>query len=143
MVRHLILWAIWLTPIIGILIYSPNTTVISLENGHTINVKVAQTNKDRVKGLSGRRNLPENSGMLFVFDQPRILSFWMKEMNFPLDIIWIDQNRKVVGIERNISPETYPKIYSPETPSKYALEINGGYSDKIGLSIGEQLLFEL
>src|SRR4026208_1251957 len=70
-------------------------------NGHTLNIEIAQTQIEREKGLSGRDTLPENSGMLFVFDKPDYYAFWMKDMKFPLDFIWI-RDQKVVQITEGV-----------------------------------------
>ncbi len=103
------------------------------------NVDVVDTQYLLSKGLSGRSGLAPNEGMLFVFANSDEHSFWMKDMLFPIDIIWIDENWKVVDIEPNVSPNTYPKIFVPNAPAKYVLEISAGESVKNGITIGEQV----
>lgn len=93
-------------------------------------VAVADEPKEQEKGLSGKNNLPKNRGMLFVFGKPDYYSFWMKDMKFPIDIIWIDENLRIINIEKNITPDTFPKKFIPQLPAKYVLEVNGGWSDK-------------
>jgi hypothetical protein len=61
----------------------------------------------------------------------------MKNMNFPLDIIWISENMKIVDISADIAPETYPQSFSSKTPASYVLEINAGLTDKYSLKIGD------
>lgn len=90
--------------------------------------EVADTSAKRTKGLSGRANLPENQGMLFVFGAPDIYGFWMKGMRIPLDILWI-KGLKVVAIEKNISA-TSTQVYYPPEPVDRVLEINAGLADK-------------
>lgn len=103
----------------------------------TILVEIVKTEPARAKGLSGRKALPENSGMLFVFDQPDFYHFWMKEMNFPIDIIWLDENKNIVDITANLATSTYPKTVTSRLPAKYVLELNAGWANKNGLKIGD------
>ncbi|MDX1536041.1 MAG: DUF192 domain-containing protein, partial [Candidatus Spechtbacterales bacterium] len=76
-----------------------------------ITVELAEKPEDKAKGLSGRSSLAEEHGMLFVFNRPGTYSFWMKEMNFPIDIIWIGEDMRVVDITKNAKPESYPKRF--------------------------------
>lgn len=92
----------------------------------TFIAEVADTEAKRTLGLSGRKSLPTNQGMLFVFDEPSQPGFWMKDMNFPIDIIWFDKNRKIVGIEKNLQPNSYPQVFYPPQEVSSALEINAG-----------------
>ena len=77
--------------------------------------------------------------MLFVYDEPDIPSFWMKDMKFSIDIIWIDENNKVVGIEKNINPETYPQTFAPSRQILNVLEVNAGWSDAHSIEIGDKI----
>src|SRR5690606_29625859 len=70
-------------------------------NNHSFNIEIADTDQARQKGLSGRQKLPRGSGLLFIFPKPDYYSFWMKEMNFPIDIIWLDSDKKIVDIMVN------------------------------------------
>jgi hypothetical protein len=110
--------------------------------GQEISVELASTTAEQNKGLSGRSELLENSGMLFVFDQPGKHSFWMKDMNFPIDMIWVGEDMKVVYIKKNATPETYPEAFTPDTDAKYVLEISAGFSDKNGLKVGDIVVLE-
>jgi len=92
-----------------------------------INVDIADTDSERTRGLSGREILGPKEGMLFVFDTSRIPHFWMKDMNFALDIIWINEQLEIVGFVENASPESFPKTFSPSLPVKYVLETGGGF----------------
>lgn len=104
-----------------------------------IRAEVASTEAAREKGLSGRAELGQDQGMLFVFDEVGKYCFWMKNTNFPLDILWLDSDKKVVDIELNISPDTYPASFCPEKAAKYALEVNSGLSQQEGVGLGSQL----
>jgi len=100
---------------------------ISIKAGEqTILAEVSDTDALRTLGLSGRKSLEEGRGMLFIFDKSRMVGFWMKDMNFPIDIVWVNALKQVVGVEDNISPQTYPKIYSSKEPVLYVLELPAG-----------------
>ncbi|MEN9551996.1 MAG: hypothetical protein RI935_373 [Candidatus Parcubacteria bacterium] len=104
--------------------------------------EVVSTDKSRSLGLSGREKMKDNEGMLFVFDHPGKYGFWMKAMNFPLDIIWIDYTGTVVWIERNVTPDTYPKHFINGIDASFVLEINAGLSDDYGIYLGSKIKFE-
>ncbi len=108
-------------------------------------VEIADTPESRAKGLMGRKNLPDDRGMLFVFEEPGIYSFWMKNTLVPLDIIWLNEDKKVVYISKNNHPPKrgdFP-IIKPRVTAKYVLEISGGMSEKIGLNVGDVAAFDL
>ncbi len=104
-----------------------------------ITAEVADTKSSRELGLSGREKMEEGEGLLFVFDTPGRYGFWMKDMTFPLDIMWINQNGIIVEIERDVTPESYPKTYINASPASYVLEVNAGVSEKQGLFIGSKV----
>ncbi len=101
-----------------------------------VKVDLATTPEAHAQGLSGRKELKENEGMLFVFDKPGKYSFWMKDMNFPIDIIWVSEDFKVVYIKKDARPELYPETYAPKDNAKYVLEVVSGFSDKNNLKEG-------
>jgi len=107
--------------------------------------EVAKNRFTIAKGLMFRKGLGKNEAMLFVFNQEGMHSFWMKNTLIPLDIIWLDKDKKVVEITKNAQPCPSQKCqsYRNQQPAKYVLEINAGMAEKIGLSIGNTLLFEL
>ena len=114
-------------------------------NGHSIFVEVVDRPDLRAKGLSGRERLNENEGMLFVFEALGDYGFWMKEMKFPIDIIWIRED-KIVGFEENINPqigaeEKDLKIYYPPEPINRVLEVSAGTVDKFGFKIGDSISY--
>ena len=76
-----------------------------------------------------------------MFEKPEKEGFWMKDMKFSIDIIWIDENMSVIHIEKSLSPDTYPKVYYPESPAKYVLEVSAGQADSLGLKIGDKIEF--
>ncbi|MEK7461549.1 MAG: DUF192 domain-containing protein [Patescibacteria group bacterium] len=105
-------------------------------NGVVIQVEVASTPKTRTQGLSNRKTLLSGTGMLFVFEQPDQYGFWMKNMNFALDFIWINDQFEIIGIEKEVSPETFPQVFYPNQPIKYVLELPAGSSDMYNIDIG-------
>jgi uncharacterized membrane protein (UPF0127 family) len=103
-------------------------------------VEIADSPVERMKGLSGRANLPENQGMLFLFESPGNYGFWMMGMYIPIDIVWIRGNQ-IIGLEKNISSSSSLNYYPPEPVDK-VLEINAGLSDKLGIKAGDSILLE-
>jgi uncharacterized membrane protein (UPF0127 family) len=104
-----------------------------------IPVSIADTDATREQGLSGTASLPITDGKLFVFDQPSSYGFWMKDMSYGLDFVWIDSSMKIVGITPDVAANTYPQIFYPPQPVQYVLEVNAGFATKNNLTIGEQL----
>ena len=105
-----------------------------------IPVEIADTPLERSRGLSGRPYLDENRGMLFVFDQPGIHHFWMPEMHFSIDFVWIDAEKRIIGITENVPPladAAYPLWYAPPAPARYVLEVNAGFSRRHNIQIDD------
>jgi len=114
----------------------------------TIQVKIADEPKEHQTGLADFSSLPLGEGMLFVFDKSASYVFWMKNVEFAIDIIWIDENKKIVDIASNVPPEPDKgekelTRYKPKSDAKYVLEINAGISALHNLQIGDQVAFEL
>lgn len=103
-----------------------------------LSVEIADTLEKQIRGLSGHQPLKENEGMLFAYENPRVLSFWMRDMRFPIDIIWIDEGRDIVGIAPNLSPDTFPQTFSSAVPVQYVLEVSAGWAELHGVVIGDQ-----
>lgn len=119
-------------------INSPKTLKIG---GITLNIDVADTDTEREKGLSGREKLTENEGLLFIFEKEGNYDFWMKDMNFPIDIAWLDKDKKIIHIEKNILPETYPEIFNSSGKSLYVLETVAGFFENSKIKIGDSAEF--
>lgn len=116
-----------------------STAIIETPAKQDFLVKIADTQDKRTQGLSLVAKLPKDQGLLFVFNDSGYYGFWMKDMQFPLDLLWVDSNGYVVHSELNISPETYPNTFINSTPAKYVLEVNNGIADELGLKVGERL----
>ncbi|RJR16232.1 DUF192 domain-containing protein [Candidatus Microgenomates bacterium] len=117
---------------------SPTVTIGSV----TYSVEIADTDAARSQGLSDRENLAQNAGMLFHFPQKSQHGFWMNRMHFPIDIIWISDN-KIVDVSENapIPAETggVPQTFSPKEPVNYVLEVNAGEFARNHFSIGQEV----
>ena len=98
--------------------------------GQTLRVQVAETQAQLTQGLSGTDQLLEGHGMLFAFTTSRTWQFWMKDMRYPLDIIWLDEHKQVLYIAQNLAPNTYPKLFGPDKPARYVLEVPAGYAQR-------------
>jgi len=118
----------------------PSENNIIIINNHKIEVEIADTKVKREKGLSGRPSLDEDSGMLFVFDKPGKYPFWMKDMQFALDFVWI-MNDIVVEITKNISSSDYQpsNTIAPKQEVNKVLELNAGISDKLNIKVGDSV----
>ncbi len=103
-------------------------------------IEIAETEYETQTGLMYRESMEENQGMLFVFDDVARHSFYMKNTQIPLDIIYLDENRKIASFQKNTKPFDETGLPS-QVPIKYVLEINGGLSDKLGMQIGDSIAY--
>lgn len=106
-----------------------------------INVRLADTPEKKELGLGGTQSMPEDEGMLFIFNQSYPYPFWMKGMLFPIDIIWVDGNGKIIFIKKNATVESYPETFAPALPAKYVLEVNSGFTDRHNINEGDTISF--
>lgn len=103
---------------------------------HTV---VAQTQAERQRGLSGSAPLADDQAMLFVFPSDGKWGFWMKDMNYPIDIIWLDQHQVVRHIAENAQPGSYPDItFAPPVATRYVIETKAGIARAKRITIGTQ-----
>lgn len=108
---------------------------------HAVRVEVARTEPERRRGLMDRSSLPDDAGMLFLFDETAEQAFWMKDTLLPLDMIFLDDEGRVVGIVESAAPRTLTSR-SVGAPSRYVLEVNGGWSRARGVKAGDRVRFE-
>ncbi len=108
----------------------------------SITVRLADTPAEREQGLSGTLSLPEEEGMLFFFETEGTPAFWMKDMYYAIDIIWLSNDWKVVDITAQFSPETYPATVSPQSPAQYVLEVPSGFAERHHVAIGQSVSFQ-
>lgn len=110
-------------------------------------VEVADDPAERAQGLSGRAGLTDDGGMLFVYQDPVVPGFWMRQMRFALDFVWIGQNCEVVDVTPNVPPpgartsESELTLYHPAAPVLYNLEVNAGTAERHGIEVGDAVRF--
>jgi len=114
-----------------------NQKLVTINNSK-IKIEIAEKLKEQTKGLAGRAKLEKNAGLLFLYHGYKIRSFWMKGMEFPLDIIWIKDN-EIVGIAKNapLYNQNEVKHYLSPVPVNYVLEVNAGFSDENKFKVGD------
>lgn len=120
----------------------PDSPYVEINNVK-IPVEVVRTQAEVEKGLSGRVSLDAASGMLFIFAQPDYYRFWMPNMNFPIDIIWIKDDR-IVEISPNVSNKfdpKNPKFYTPPQPADRVLEVNAGFAKNKNIKVNDDVDF--
>ena len=110
--------------------------------GHELTIELATTSETRSCGLSRRASLPANRGMLFVYADSEILTFWMKDTRIPLSIAFIDADRRIVSIQK-MNPFPITKIYESPVPALYALEVNQGWFEENDVGVGNVIEFNL
>jgi len=107
-------------------------------------VELARSQAEQTRGLSFRQSLAPDRAMLFIFNQPGKYPFWMKNTLIPLDIIWLDKEKRIVFVKENTQPcsETNCPLFYPGGEAQYALEMNAGSVEKLGLIEGEIMSFK-
>lgn len=119
--------------------FAPKSSVTI--DGQTFHVKVATTEAEKEMGLSTTKSLPQDQGMIFVFNKADYYAFWMRNMHYPLDIIYI-ANKKIVSIASDVKNPNNNQplpVYHPSSPADTVLEINGGLSQKYGFKDGDSV----
>lgn len=126
----------------------PELKILRIGKG-AINVEVADTAAKQEKGLSGRQSMPQDQGMLFVFQKPGYYSFWMKDMKFSLDFVWISGG-EVTEITEGVDPADYQSVSAssrggqlknlvPQKEVDKVLEVNAGTVKRLGIKIGDAI----
>lgn len=105
--------------------------------------ELADEPSERITGLSGRSQLADTKAMLFIFDKPAKECIWMKDMKFNLDILWFDENKKLIYEKRDVAPSTYPDRFCPDSDAKYVVEVTAGVAEKNHIKIGDKLDIKL
>lgn len=111
-------------------------------NGVSLTLELATTTAAREKGLSGRENVPEGYGMLFVFNASHRYGIWMKDMLVPIDIFWLDEEGRVVSFITDADPSSYPHVFYPTAPARYVLETAAGFARAHAVATGTALLLK-
>jgi uncharacterized membrane protein (UPF0127 family) len=119
-------------------VHLSNSVLTHLQIGNTtISIEYATTTAEEELGLSGRTSLAPLVGMWFVVNPPALQGMWMKDMNFPLDMIWFDQNMKVIYIAKDVTPQSYPEIFASNQAASYVLEVNADFVDLHNVALGQ------
>lgn len=106
-------------------------------------VEVVDEPNTRAQGLSGRAVVPDDYGMLFVFPRAELHGFWMKDMEIPIDMVWVNADGTIAGITESVTPETYPTAFYPPSPVPYVLEVRAGLAEERGWATGTPLSLPL
>ncbi|MBI4118257.1 MAG: DUF192 domain-containing protein [Parcubacteria group bacterium] len=116
----------------------PTFASLSL-GGAFFDVEIAGTAEERACGLSRRASLPKDRAMLFMFPESGLHGIWMKDMHFPIDILWLDKDLVVVDSARDVSPDSYPTVFHPKREARYVLELSAGAADVLHLKEGDKV----
>lgn len=108
----------------------------------SLRIEYAITPEDKRLGLSGRTEIPDDYGMLFIFPEEGMHGIWMKDMLVPIDIFWLDSNRHTVSIISDIATSTYPNVFYPTRPARYVLETAAGFARANNIATGTPLLLK-
>ncbi len=142
--KIIIFCAIFILILLSYIIYKDNINENNIKKicfeEKCFDLEIAEDDKERAKGLMFRKSLCDNCGMLFIFENEEIHKFWMKNTLISLDIIWMDKNLKVIFIDKAIPCiDDKCELYGHEKDSSYALEINKGVAEKIGIKAGDRM----
>ena len=124
---------------------APAVVPLTLPSGTVLQVEVMVKDEDRSMGLMFRPSLPRERGMLFVFETPDFHGIWMKNCRFPIDILWLDEERRIVHVAEAVPPckaEPCP-TYSPLRRAAYVVELNAGQARREKAVVGGEVAFTL
>lgn len=116
---------------------SEQTSTIQI-GGQTLYVDLAENPAQQELGLGNRASLGTHQGMLFIFPDDEVHMFWMKDMSFSIDMIWLSDDGTVIYIQPNTAPDTYPEAFGPSSVSRYVLEVPANYAADHGIVIGSK-----
>ena len=130
--------------VFGIYLYRVYSTVNITKariGSETYYLEVADTDAVRIQGLSERDSLASNAGMLFVFETDGNWRMVMRQMRFPIDIAWLDENKKIVHIKHNATPAEYPEEYKADRPTRFVIEVQSGTFKRLNVQEGDSISF--
>lgn len=117
-------------------VHYPVTVPLSI-GSTSVRASVADSLPERIKGLSDTPYLPEGLVKLFAFGVEGTHSIWMKDMKYPIDILWVAKSGEVIHFEENVSPDSYPESYGPPSPAWYVIEANAGFVASSSIMLGD------
>jgi len=148
-------YILWVTGSTGFFPFAPiGTELATIHVDRTpVFIEIADTPETRRLGLSGRESLPSTHGLLLVFDTLQPHGIWMKDMLFPIDIIWIaptsmdsssgeGEALRIVDVEYDVSPDSFPTVFYPDQSSLYVLEVNAGFAESHNFDVGDVVQLE-
>jgi uncharacterized membrane protein (UPF0127 family) len=106
-----------------------------------VELEVASTNSARTLGLSGRKSMDWDNGLLFDFHKPDEYCMWMKDMHFALDMMWLNEDKEIIYMIEDVTPDTYPKSFCGPAEARYVVEVNTGVVKAGDLQIHQRLRF--
>lgn len=118
----------------------PKTTSLYIGDG-AFSARVAKNDAARTEGLSGTENLPSDEVMLFVFESDSRWGIWMKDMQYSIDVVWLDESKKVVDMALGVTPSSYPRVYTPKKDARYVLEFAAGTVRQQSIREGQHAVF--
>ena len=142
----------WIMTIALVLILGAGILLVVVTNGRKVMMsiggqvvyaRVADTEGERARGLSGTSRLGSDEAMLLVFDAPGRWGIWMKDMRYNLDIVWLDNDKKVIYKAENISPDTYPTTFLPNQEARYVVELPAGFIARHDVGLGQFVGFTI
>ncbi|MFQ6038654.1 MAG: DUF192 domain-containing protein [Candidatus Aminicenantales bacterium] len=131
--------------LLGGFVCSEKFVRVFFPDGSAVTAELARTPEERARGLMFRKSLSSEEGMLFVFEKEGFYSFWMKNMLLPLDILWLDRERRIVHIEQSVPPcrEEPCPTYVSRSPARYVLELKAGLVREKRLKLFDRLDFSV
>ena len=129
---------------VKMMLHETRPRMVVMAGSGVYHAEVVDTDEARQKGLSGRPSIGLTEAMLFEFEDDGLWAIWMKDMKFPIDIVWIDNAQRVVHIEHNIEPDAVPHTqYRPPQPARYVLELASGQAKRAQISVGSVVRFDI
>lgn len=128
-----------LAVISGVVFWRESDKVLEIK-GRQLTVDIADNDIVRQRGLSGRKNLADDRGMLFIFNDDGFHGIWMKDMLISIDVLWLDHSGRVVHAENNLAPSTYPTVFRPSQQARYVLELNETAIERLGIKAGDMIM---
>lgn len=118
-------------------------SVVISANDVEFTAEIAKTGEEKARGLSDRNCINDTHAMIFPYALTGDYCFWMKDMNFAIDMVWLDDDKKLVNSSTNVSPDSYPEKFCPEKPAKYIIEFSAGTVENYNWQTGTEFKFTL
>ena len=129
-----------ITAILFFLLQKDSGNIVRMKIGDEIfTVRVAETQSERERGLSGTPALAQSEGMLFEFPQNGLHAIWMKDMLIPIDIVWLSDALSVIDLRENVSPDSFPQIFTPKSPASFVVELAAGAVKAFSIKEGSRV----